>query len=415
MHMPFKRIPSSVSNLDNFNFLNWLSFLFAVWLLLSVTTDDAIYRSFFHILIYPLTIYLIIKKYKKFIWKDYFIRLFFIFCGYMAITTWLVGNDAPAGNIQALRWSFEAFIGIFAYWLCMQNVVLTPRRWGRWFLFLAWIGSCVGMLSSLSEISLNHRIGGLGMMEHPLPGASTAVILLATGLWLTYANNFLVTRKDFILTVISIISAFIFVTFSQSRAPQFTLLIYLIFFGLLVSYQYRKPSTIYIISSIFTGIILIIHWFIGFDLLYQQVMERGASYRLDIWTAIFNHPPESFLFGHGAGLDFRSTDAAKIGLNDVGFEIYHPHNIWLGAFMDTGLIGVTMQAGLLALPLAAILRSSFCIVNKLHMLAILGLFVLLTLTDEYTLITSPRPIWLIGWIPLVFVWSWCRYRHQDHS
>lgn len=83
--------------------------------------------------------------------------------------------------------------------------------------------------------------------------------------------------------------------------------------------------------------------------------------------------------------------------------------------MDTGLIGVAMQVGLLALPLAAILRSSFCFPNKLHLLVILSLFVLLTLTDEHTLLTSPRPVWLIGWVPLVFVWSWCRYRREEQT
>lgn len=415
MHTPFRQTVASLATLKNLKLVDWLPLLFAIWLLLSVTMPDTIYRAFFHILIYPLTIYLIANQDNKIIWQDNFIRLFIIFCGYMAITTWLVGNNALSDNVQASRWGLEAFLGMLAYWIWMQTVISHPRLWGRGFLFIASAGAFAGLLSSLTDISVTARIGGLGMMEHPIQGASISIILLATGLFLIHANQKTVNRGDIIFTVISIIAVCIFVTLSQSRAPQVTFLGYLVFFGLFISYQYRRPATFYLVGGIFIGLLLAIYWFIGFDLLYEQFKERGTSYRLDIWTSVFNHPPESFLLGHGAGLDFRLTDAAKIDLNDLEFEVYHPHNIWLGAFMDTGIIGVAMQIGLLALPLMAILRSSFCIANKFHLVAILGLFLLLTLTDEYTLLISPHPVWLIGWIPLVFVWTWCRYKREEQN
>ncbi|MGS2742900.1 O-antigen ligase family protein [Halomonas sp. LS-001] len=421
MRASFEKAIASLSVLTNIKLANWLPLLFAVWLLLSITMPDSFYRAFFHVLIYPLTLYLVIHQYihryqyNRVIWKDAFIRLFIAFCGYMAITTWLVGNDPLAGDIRAVRWSIEAALGMLAYWIWMQSVVVHSRLWGRGLLLLAGAGACAGLLSSLADISVNARIGGLGMMEHPIQGASISITLLAAGLFLTHANQHAVNRNDIILTFLSIIAVCTFVTLSQSRAPQVTLLGYLIFFGLLISYQYRRPATFYIIGGVFIGMLLAIQGFIGFDLLYEQFKERGTSYRLDIWTAVFNHPPESFLLGHGAGLDFRLTDAAKIDLNDLGFEVYHPHNIWLGAFMDTGIIGVVMQAGLLIFPLIAILKSAFRIENKLHLLVILGLFVLLTLTDEYTLLISPHPIWLIGWVPLVFVWSWCRYKDDEQE
>ncbi|MDR5898923.1 O-antigen ligase family protein [Halomonas vilamensis] len=411
MRASFKKAIANLPVLANIKLVNWLPLLFAVWLLLSITMPVSIYRAFFHVLIYPFTLYLVSHQYNRIIWKDAFIRIFITFCGYMAITTWLVGDDTLAGDIRAVRWSIEAALGMLAYWIWMQSVVVYSRLWGRGLLFLAGAGACAGLLSSLADISVNARIGGLGMMgQHPIQGASISITLLAVGLFLTHANQQAVNRNDIIFTFLSIIAVCTFVALSQSRAPQVTLLGYLIFFGLLISYQYRRPATFYLIGGVFVAILLAIHGLIGFDLLYEQFKERGTSYRIEIWTAVFNHPPESLLLGHGAGLDFRLTDAAKIDLNDLGFEVYHPHNIWLGAFMDTGIIGVVMQAGLLVLPLIAILRNALRIENKLHLLVILGLFVLLTLTDEYTLLISPHPIWLIGWIPLVFVWSWCRYK-----
>lgn len=415
MQTPFRQTIASLITLKDLRLVDWLPLLFAVWLLFCVTMPDTFYRAFFHILIYPLTIYLIANQNNKAIWKDNFIRLFIIFCGYMSMTTWLVGNNALSDNIQASRWGIEAFLGMSAYWIWMQAVILHPRLWGKGFLFFAWVGASAGLLSSVTDISVAARIGGLGMMEHPIQGASISIILLATGLFLLYANHKTVNRGDILCTFIAIVTVCIFVTLSQSRAPQATFLGYIVFFGLFISYQYRRPSTFYLVGGVFIGLLLAIHWFVGFDLLYEQLKERGTSYRLDIWASVFNHPPESFLLGHGAGLDFRLTDAARVDLKDLEFEVHHPHNIWLGAFMDTGIIGVAMQVGLLILPLAVILRSPFCIATKIHLIVIIGLFLLLTFTDEYTLLISPHPVWLIGWIPLIFVWTWCRYQREQQN
>jgi O-antigen ligase len=90
-------------------------------------------------------------------------------------------------------------------------------------------------------------------------------------------------------------------------------------------------------------------------------------------------------------------------------HVEHPHNLWLGVFSETGLIGVVSQAGLVLLPTVAVLRSRQALSVKLHLVALLGLFLLLTFSDEFTLLISLHPVWLIGWTLLIFVWTWTRY------
>lgn len=394
----------------SFDMTDWLALSFAAWLLLSVSTSDIFYRTFFHIVIYPVSLYCLIKLKDKVIWKDEFIRLFLLFCMYMGISTWLVGNDPVKNDIQAVRWSIEAFLGVLAFWLWAQNIVTNPRRWGRWFLFVAFSGAFLGLLSSLEAITAGARISGLGIMGHHLQGASVNVVMLATGLFLLHNNRRFWKKTDILLSLVSIFMVFAFVVLSQSRAPQAALLGYLGLSVLIVSHQHRRLAMAYVSVAILIGLSLTIYGFVGFDVLYEQLKERGLSYRLDIWTAVIEHPPTSLIFGHGAGLDFRLTEAARVGLNHLNFQVHHPHNIWLGAFMDTGFIGVGIQAGLLALPLVAVLSHVPCTSDKLHLLALLGLFVALTLTDEYTLLVSLHPIWLIGWLPMILVWSWCRYK-----
>lgn len=408
-----RRVSTQLSVFRNLGAEGWLPLLFGIWLLLAVLTPGEVYRTFFHALIYPLTIYLLVRKEDMAVWQDPFIRLFLLFCGYMAATTWLVGSDPADDDAQAVRWAFEAALGILAYFLWMRAVVSRDRLWGRWFLFVSLTGALAGLLFSLAEAFQGTRIQGFGAMGHPIQGASIATTFLATGLFLTFCKESSVSRSDILLATVSVVSVCAFVTLSQSRAPLIALAIYLVFLAGLLGYQYRRPATIYGLLLVAACVVALIQWFIGWSVLVDQLSSRGASYRFEIWKTYLTYPPESLLLGNGAGLDFSLTEAGRVNLESIGIDIAHPHNIWLGAFVETGLIGVFMQAGLVILPAIAVFRSRPAPTGRLHLLAILGLFLLLTFTDEYTLLISLHPVWLIGWVPLVFVWTLSRYKTAE--
>ncbi len=413
MRNSFRETVISLSSLKDLKLIDWLPLLFGVWLLLCITMPSSIYRAFFHILILPLTIYLVAKQYNKPIFKDNFIRLFLIFCLYMAITTWLVGNDALYGNIQASRWGVEAFLGILAFWLWMQHVISHPRLWGRLLLLFALTGTVSALFSANQSILANERIGGLGIMSYPIQGASISIILLTIGIFLTLRNGHALEKVDKLIVVLAILSVCTFVALSQSRAPQVTLLAYLIFLVFFVVYNKRHILTFFIISLTFFSLLISIHWLVGFELFFEQFKERGMSYRLDIWTAILENPPESILIGHGAGLDFSQTGAAIFGLGHLDFEVRHAHNIWLGTYIEMGFVGIAMLTYLVAMPVFSVLKNNSCLSSKVYLLTILGIFLMLTMSDEYTLLISIHPIWLIGWLPLIFVWSWSKYKSQN--
>lgn len=391
----------------------WLPVLFGIWLLLAVLTPGEVYRTFFHALIYPLTIYLLVRKDRSAVWKDSFVSLFLLFCAYMAATTWLAGNGPGDDDAQAVRWGLEAALGMVAYFLWLRSAVYRELEWGRWFLCLAFVGSFAGLLSLFSEVLQGARIQGLEAMDHPIQGASIATIFLAAGLFLTLCERVTLSRANVFLAVVSVVSVCTFVTLIQSRGPLIALAAYLLFFVVFASYQYRRPATLYLLLLVSGGILSLIHWLFGLGGLFDQLISRGTAYRFDRWAAYLNHSPESFLLGNGVGLDFGLADAARLYLEPIGLNVAHPHSIWIGAFVDAGPIGVFMQAGLVILPAIATIRSSMQMTNKCHLLAILGLFLLFTFSDEYTLLISLHPIWFFGWVPLVFVWVWSRYRTQE--
>ena len=390
---------------------DWLGLFFGAWLLLTVLTPGDVYRTFFHLLIYPLALYLLISKGGHLVaWKDPFVRLFVLFCGYMSVTTWLVGGGPADNDFQASRWGIEAALGMVAFFFWMLTLVQRAAIWGRWFLVVALIGALAGFVSAQPEAFFNVRLQGLGAMAQPIQGASIATAFLALGLFLTFHKANVLTRKDVLLAAVSLIVVFSFVALTQSRAPLISLTAYLIGFVLILGVQYRRLAAVCI--SLLAGICFLglAFWLSDSATIFDQLISRGASHRLELWWAYLAYPPESLLIGNGAGFDFNFTEASRLYLEPRGLgHIEHPHDLWLGAFSETGLIGVALQAGLVLLPTVAVLRSRQALSVKLHLVALLGLFLLLTFSDEFTLLISLHPVWLFGWTLLIFVWTWTRY------
>ncbi|WP_217632663.1 O-antigen ligase [Marinobacter sp. AC-23] len=383
-------------------------------MLLAVLAPDSVYKHFFHATILPLSLYLLISRKQKVDWKDPFLGLFLVYCVYMSIITWVVANTSTADNAQASRWGLEAGAGMLAFFLWIQEVIKKPREWGAFFLSAALVGALAGLVGAPVEQLFTGRLEGIGAAEHSIQGASILIVFLAVGMFLLFGQrDSRMNRKSIALGLIAFFLVSVFVVSTKSRAPIVALAIYVLFFISLITFKTRSKLALGGTLAVVAGLIGLVHGFIGIPDFIEQLMSRGTSYRLDIWAAYLKHPPESILLGNGAGLGFEFTAPHQAYLAPRGLDIVHPHSIWLGAYAETGLIGVAMQFGLLILVAWAAFRCPCAMSQKLHLLMIVGLFVMLTFSDEYTLLISVHPIWIFGWIPLVLVWAWARARSGE--
>lgn len=391
----------------------WFSVSFAIWLLLTILTPEDVYRTFFHALIYPLTLFLLFRRNVGRVGRqDPFVRLFFAFCIYAAVTTWFVGGGPEDRDLQASRWAAEAALGMLAFFFWALSTMRSPQAWGLWFVALAMIGSITGLMMIDPDLFLETRVRGLGLMSHPIQGASIAAMFLAVGLFLMTSWSQSLRGAALVLILVAVSIVWCFSALTLSRGPLVALTLYLVVLGIAICLRRKGMRAIFGLIAVFGFFVALIHLLVGLPQLVDQLISRGASYRLEIWLAYLSYPPESILFGNGLGFDFRQTDAANALLSGSGLDIAHPHNLWLAAFSETGLIGVTFQAGLLILPVVAGFRSKLPLHDKMHLQAILGLFVLLTFSDEFTLLISVQAIWLFGWLPLILVWVWGRQNQQ---
>ena len=175
---------------------------------------------------------------------------------------------------------------------------------------------------------------------------------------------------------------FMYVTFNfyllGSRSILFLVGTYLAFF----IYEFRRELKIKEIVFIFSLIFILSCFFVFYDPLYEKLIARGSSYRMEIWIDVVNRMADKqcFLFGCG------KTDTYKfLGIFD------NPHGVFISSFYYYGSVGFLLLLTFLTvcfLKLEGFYRAWF--------VACLAFFVF----THVELIRKPSVIWIYFWLPL---------------
>jgi len=175
-----------------------------------------------------------------------------------------------------------------------------------------------------------------------------------------------------------------FLYFYNSRSAMAGL-----FFGVVgLSFFDYKPGQKRFISLIVLIAIgsLVISYF------YGNILNRGISYRTEIWLSGLNKIADcGWLIGCGFGGN------SDIIINS-GLSFQHAHNLFLSHLVNTGLLGLFSLLGLLLYTAYQGLKG--------HAFMTLGLLVgcAALFFDGHSIITNPDDIWLIFWLPLIMTY-----------
>lgn len=131
-------------------------------------------------------------------------------------------------------------------------------------------------------------------------------------------------------------------------------------------------------------------WSLG---LLGQSTDLGFMNRLPIWRHILEQWPAAPIFGHGYQKLILLEDTGEPGI------INYAHSVFLSTLRDGGLVGLA----LLLLVYACCLRSALkmaLIERRALYLCLLVFGVVCALVDNDQLVTRPRELWIILWLPL---------------
>jgi len=375
-----------------------LPWIFLLFLGLAVLQpSDDLFRFVYFASIIPLTLYLC--------WRDRQAEqlllgnlipglglLLFLFISVM----WSSHESESIGRY--FRWFVETVIFFVAVAWCGYEVRREKLSFGRYLHLIVLVAAIASLSLYVYKGGYPARLEGIGLLSHPILGSSVLISLWALGT----LDSKRYTSSRLGLLIGSGVAVLAFVYLSQSRGPLLSLCGFIL--CLIVLLLIKKRITRY------WGIGLLVLLAGGVAAasetqLFASMIERGDSYRLDIWSAIIEHWRGFWLTGVGIATPFPASEAGQAVREATGRTMAHPHNLLISMWFFAGVPGVLLFSGFVL----HVLKKIWCgLASPWRGLGVAILLVTLALcfTDTYRLISSPRPIWVIFWLPLGFLLGW---------
>lgn len=240
------------------------------------------------------------------------------------------------------------------------------------------------------EHTLADRFHGFGRLWNPLWMGSLygALTVVATGL-LSFAR--LSRQQTKVLLVVTPI-LFIGVVLTHSRMPiAATLLVGMLTF--LVGF--RSWRTKMLTLSTVLMLLGVASW--AALPYFKHDIERGQSYRLDLWQGAVELIQEKPFIGYGAGSD-TPIKSAEGRVN--GWHYYH--STYLATVVDTGLLGLSLMMLLLGYAFLLAWRLRQYIGVRLSA-CLLFYSCLISLTFGEGIISRMNVQWVLVWLPIIII------------
>lgn len=304
-----------------------------------------------------------------------------IVLAFLALAVWLLfslswtsSEDDPSGLAKRPLYVFMMFAACAIMAVKDQQRLLKTLRIAA---ILASLAALVGLAVFLKKAQ-GDRMIGTGALSNPL--LSSHVF----GFFCTYWVAVWLTDRSCppwfpIVFAVPLLAA---VLATGSRTPLMAMAITSCW---MVALAGRRA--LYLVAAV------ILTTIVGLLLIPEVMLERGLSFRPQLWTDAIRQATEHIWIGYGYNAEF-SFDIAGLGR-----PLSDPHNVELAILLELGLVGLTLW---LLMYLIAFMR---CLTQRHHAsiqlasaLAVYGLAAGLTEGSNY--LSRPNENWFLIWIPL---------------
>lgn len=242
-------------------------------------------------------------------------------------------------------------------------------------------------LSALPSWTEN-RLIGWGTMDNPNPSAFVYGFFGVVAV--DYARRHRTEGLAWVFAIgVAVIIAFILLTQSNTSLLALAAACALLF---LTDHRGTGPAR----PALFTGLVLAaaaavyLAWALG---LMNKAIDLGFVNRLPIWRHVLDLWQSAPMLGHGYQLTI------LMGTNGGPSELNYAHSLFLSTLRDGGLVGLALLLLLYFFALRAALRMALTQRRALYLcLFVFGLVCVLVDTDR--IVTRPRELWVILWLPL---------------
>ena len=271
----------------------------------------------------------------------------------------------------------------------------SPKYLGRLLRTLLLVSSIALVINMFAffvihEHSLSARFHGVGRLWSPLwMGAIYGAITVILVGFLSHEE---LTRKYKLLLAAMLPMMFIGVLATHSRmAILATLLVSFLVF--LMGKNSLKCKVVTIVSA---AILLLGTFWICLPY-FERDIERGQSYRFDIWRGAMGLIQERPLLGYGAGSDTPIDSSIE-----VVDDWHYYHNTYIATLVDLGLVGgfLHLIILLIAFKVAWQLRGNIAVLLSAYLLFY---SCLINITFGEGIISRMNVQWLLMWLPILII------------
>ena len=232
------------------------------------------------------------------------------------------------------------------------------------------------------------RLIGIGIIDNPNPSAFVYGFFAILNVYFAFqSRNPRVKATFFFLCIVLL--AFVYLTGSNTgilaTATSVSLLLAL----------YKHNHRLLVAGSVLGAgaAILYLFWSLG---LLSDPADPGFSQRLPIWNTVLNQWLDAPVFGNGYQSEFLLMPS---GGKDVA---NWAHNALLATLRDGGAVGLILHLLVLATATLAASRLARKNGDPIYLILIVFGFICMT-ADTDLLITRPRELWIIFWLPLAMI------------
>ncbi len=309
--------------------------------------------------------------------------LIIVYLGYMLVSPVWGGHFEWPAYLNYLR--LALFVIVF-----VVSTVLLYKQWPQTFTAMLRLMSLLVAVAAFASIIIWYRdpaaqprLIGIGILENP--NASSYVYAVFAVLNLAYAFNKKSSAWLRALHMASVIILFAFVLFTYSRGS----LLALAAASMIMMIGWR-PGKVMIAALLLGSLVFAVYFYFPQTV---ALLDRKVGARLDIWQAVLSKIFEAPVWGHG----FLTDQYVKVD----GILLFS-HNAYLAAFRDGGMVGGLLLLAMLGMAVYQAWQAGRDS-GDYHYLALLILALVCMSFDTDRLLTRPRELWLVLWLPMALV------------
>ncbi len=160
--------------------------------------------------------------------------------------------------------------------------------------------------------------------------------------------------------------------------------------GIITLFIGRRAREIFLFALLLVVVFMAVHFY--FPQVYSA-LDRGIGARPDIWKVVWSQIREAPFLGHGYLVD------PSVYVEGRRANFSFAHNAYLATLRDGGIIGGLLLLAFLGEGFRRAFQLDRNAATSVH-LALLVLASICMLFDTDRLLTRPRELWLVLWLPL---------------